>query len=63
MKIRYLNPEGAADIMGPLSKVTELVNKHALTVEYEIKDFVIAFNRGEISHLGYVNLVDEEVAA
>lgn len=57
--IMYLNPEGSADIIGPLSKVIDDVQKHPLTIEYILEEFIIAFNRGEISHLGYVAVKEE----
>ena len=58
--ILYLNPEGAQDIIGPLSTIAEKMKSHPLLKKYTVEEFVKAFNRSEISHLGYISTQKEE---
>lgn len=59
-KILYLNEDGSADLIGPVSAMEGGVKDHPLTVEYTLEEFVEAFNKSDISHLGYIFVKKEE---
>ena len=58
-KILYLNEEGSIDLIGPSTAMEEQVVEHPMTVEYTLEEFVDAFNKSDISHLGYIFLKRE----